>query len=127
VGVTGAHAQTYGYPGYPGYPGYSGYTGYTGYPTYPTVAYPSFPAATSGVVVNQYGPGTPLFAWPSAYYGTRGWAPDFSPVWVFCYVDNEQFVGNFMSYRWLWSEDMYGEFGFIPASYVYSYAPSPHC
>jgi hypothetical protein len=85
-------------------------------------------ASASSIVWNDTGGSVPMFWGTSSSSGVESWLSNSSHFEMVCWTDDQWYYGDYWTPRWFFGQSYdTGEWGSVPASYVYYQESVPHC
>jgi hypothetical protein len=85
-------------------------------------------AQASSIVWKANGGSVPMYWGTRSWSGVKAWLPNSSHFQMVCWVDDQWYYGNYWSNRWFFGQSYAtGDWGSVPASYVYYQVWVPHC
>ncbi|MEA2191654.1 MAG: hypothetical protein QOI73_1775 [Solirubrobacteraceae bacterium] len=80
------------------------------------------------IVYDQSGGSVPMFVGTKASLPVEYWEPNSSQFEMNCWTDDDWYSGNYSTNRWFYGQDYAtGDWGYVPASYVYYQVDVPSC
>lgn len=86
-------------------------------------------ASHSGVYVRNYRGSTVAMRYaPTSLTNVKVWIPNGTAFQMICWVDHQNFTGNYTSRRWFYGQEYSrGSYGYVHSSYVFRQIRVPHC